>query len=72
MRNMFPVATRAYKSKNSICTICNTPVILSPSADERARKYGETAQYYRDLFPNHSKCIIAKRNAETSDLIKRL
>ena len=72
MRNMFPTATRTYKSKNAICTICKTPVILSPSAGERAKKFGETAQYYIDLFPNHATCIIAKRNAETSALIKSM
>ena len=72
MRNMFPVATRTYKSKDAICTICKTPVVLSPSASERAKKYGETAQYYIDLFPTHSQCFIEKRNADTSEFIKRI
>lgn len=44
------------------CQYCNKKVILTPSANERAEKYGNTAQYYRDLFPNHSDCHIAARD----------
>ena len=54
------------------CTICNKPVVLRPSANERAKKFGGTAQDYINLFPTHSDCFIAKRNADTSELIKRL
>ena len=38
------------------CFICNEPIILSPSAAERARKYGKTVKYYENLFTVHDKC----------------
>lgn len=45
------------------CTICEKPVTLSPSAAERAKKYGGKASDYTKLFPQHSQCVIDKRNA---------
>lgn len=56
--------------KNAICTICNKPVILIPSASQRAKCFGRKPEYYKNLFPNHSECIIKKRNNDTSKLIK--
>jgi hypothetical protein len=53
------------------CTICNKPVVLIPSASERARKFGGTAESYTRLFTEHAECLIAKRNRETSELIAR-
>jgi hypothetical protein len=69
---MFPKATRKYISKNAICSICGKEVVLYPSANERAKKCGGTAQDYINMFPNHSECVIAKRNTDTSELMKRL
>jgi hypothetical protein len=54
------------------CSICGKPVILIPSAEERAKKYGGKPSDYTKLFTAHSECQIAKRNAETSELIKRI
>lgn len=45
------------------CRLCGKPVILIPSATERARKdhSGMKAKYYLDLFPNHVDCILKNR-----------
>lgn len=52
------------------CTICSKPIVLVPSATERAKKYGETPNHYTTLFTAHTKCTLAKRAADTSALIK--
>lgn len=57
---------------NRICTYCNKPVVLSPSAEQRAKKCGGTAEFYRSLFPNHPQCSIAAREAGTLELMRRL
>lgn len=54
------------------CTICTKPIVLVPSAQERADKFGGRASDYTRLFTTHSRCFVAKRNAETVQLIKRL
>lgn len=56
------------------CTICGKPIHLSPSAAERAANdvTGKSAAYYTSLFTEHSECTIAKRNAETLELIRRM
>jgi hypothetical protein len=48
----------------SKCTICGTPVVLVPSAEERARKdvTGKSAAYYRSLFTAHASCQLIKRD----------
>jgi hypothetical protein len=53
------------------CTICGKPIVLIPSASERARKHGGTAESYTRLFTEHAQCTIDKRNRETSELIAR-
>jgi hypothetical protein len=53
------------------CTICGKPIVLRPSANERARKYGQSSKYYLDIFTEHSECTVAKRERDTLDLIKR-
>jgi len=53
------------------CTICGKEIKLVPSAAERARKHGGTAQSYTLLFTEHSQCLINQRNRETSELIQR-
>ena len=43
------------------CNKCGKPIILSPSAAERAKKdiTGKSAKYYEDLFPTCNECIVA-------------
>ena len=43
-------------SKHRNCTVCNKPIVLVPSAAERAKKYGQTPAYYLNLFTTHSEC----------------
>lgn len=54
------------------CTICNNPIKLVPSAEERAKKdlAGNTAAYYRSLFAEHSDCTLRKRAEDTSKLME--
>lgn len=62
-------------ANHRLCLICGKPIILSPSATERARKdvTGNTnAQFYLDLFKTHSECEINKREEETHQLMLRL
>lgn len=54
------------------CTICGKEIILSPSASERARVYGGKPSDYTRLFREHSECLIAKRERETVELIRKL
>lgn len=46
----------------SNCVHCGKPIILVPSAEERAKKCfnGYSAKYYRNLFKEHSECQVAK------------
>ncbi len=55
------------------CTICKKPIVLVPSAAERARKdvTGKTAAYYTSLFTEHATCTLAKRERETLELMRR-
>ena len=59
--------------KHRNCTICGKPIVLVPSATERARKdvSGKPASYYLNLFTEHSDCVLAKRDRETRELIAR-
>lgn len=56
------------------CTLCGKPVVLVPSAQERAAKdnAGHTAACYTALFPQHAHCILAKREGETRELMARV
>jgi hypothetical protein len=54
------------------CAICGKPIVLVPSANERARKYGGSAQFYRDLFSEHVDCALKKRDEETLVLIRKM
>ncbi|CAH6995020.1 conserved hypothetical protein [Vibrio chagasii] len=53
------------------CTICGKPVVLTPSASERAAKFGGKPSDYTKLFTAHADCQIAERNRATSELIAR-
>lgn len=54
------------------CTICSKPIILVPSAKERAAKdvTGKSAAYYTKLFTEHAQCVIDKRERETLELMR--
>lgn len=56
------------------CTICGQPIILVPSASERAAKdvTGKPAAYYTSLFRQHSDCLLAKRAEDTAALMRKL
>jgi hypothetical protein len=54
------------------CTICGKPVVLVPSAEERARKFGNSPKYYRSLFTTHAECALVKQATETHVLLKRM
>jgi hypothetical protein len=54
------------------CSHCGKPVILVPSAAERARRYGGTPSDYIRLFPIHADCQIKLRRQGVSELIQRL
>lgn len=55
------------------CTICGKPIVLVPSAAERAAKdvSGKSAAYYTSLFTTHSECAVAKREQDTLALMRR-
>jgi hypothetical protein len=54
------------------CSICNEPIVLMPSAEERARKFGGSPSDYSRLFTEHSACALARRREGTSALIEKL
>lgn len=55
------------------CTICHQPVVLVPSAAERARKYQDhPASYYTQLFTEHAECTLRKRAQDTRALMQRI
>ncbi len=53
------------------CTICGKEVVLVPSAKERARKHGQPASFYTQLFPTHAECELKKRAEDVSELIRK-
>ncbi len=57
----------------SLCTICKKPIVLNPSAEERARRdpTGKSAAYYSSLFTTHSHCAIQKRTQQAIDTARR-
>lgn len=52
------------------CLHCGKKIVLVPSAQERARKYGGKPSDYSALFTVHAQCQIEKRNAMTLELIR--
>lgn len=54
------------------CTICGKPIVLVPSAAERAAKdvTGKPASYFTSLFTEHSLCAVRKRQADTLALMR--
>lgn len=53
------------------CTICGEPIVLVPSANERAKKFGGLSSDYTALFTEHAKCAIKKRTEDTLELVRR-
>jgi hypothetical protein len=51
------------------CTLCNKPIILIPSASERALKLGGKASDYTALFTEHAACVVEKRSADATALL---
>lgn len=51
------------------CSICGKPIVLVPSARERANKAGGVPSDYTKLFTAHVRCVIDKRNKETLELM---
>lgn len=54
------------------CTICAKPIVLVPSAAERAAKHGNTPAFYTGLFRQHADCQLKARAESTSELMGRL
>ena len=54
------------------CSRCGKPIILQPSATERARRYGGKPSDYTKLFTMHSECQVEARKEETLELIRRI
>ncbi len=53
------------------CAHCGNEVVLVPSAQERAKKYGGKASYYTNLFPVHADCALIKRDGKQQSLINK-
>ena len=54
-----------------LCSHCGKPIILVPSAQEKAKKFGGSASDYTRLFTIHTDCQLKLRQDGVSDLIKR-
>lgn len=54
------------------CTHCKKEIVLVPRAEERAKKTGYPAQYFRGLFTLHAECTLELRRAGASELMTRL
>lgn len=52
------------------CTLCGKPIVLSPSAAERAEKYGGAPADYTKLFTTHAACFVEQREADTYALMR--
>lgn len=54
------------------CSYCGKQIILVPSANERAQKYGGKPSDYTKLFKIHTQCQVDKRNKDTLELMRRI
>jgi hypothetical protein len=55
------------------CKYCGEPVVLMPSAEQRARRYNDhPAAYYTALFPDHVSCVIKNNTDEVHKLMNRI
>lgn len=46
------------------CKHCGTPIVLTPTAKERAVRYGGSPSDYTNMFTEHSACLMVLRNAD--------
>lgn len=53
------------------CRICNKPIVLVPSAKERAAKFGGTPEFYTRLFTTHGTCQVAQRSLAAVETMRR-
>ena len=60
------------QTKTHACSLCGKPITLVPSAEERSRKTGLPADFFRSLFTQHTACTLAKREKDTLDLVRRI
>lgn len=56
----------------SNCTICGKKIVLVPSAQERAKKFGGVAADYTAMFTTHSDCLVQKRSQESVELMRSI
>lgn len=56
------------------CTLCGELIVLSPTAEERAKAdvSGKSAAYYTALFTEHAACALAKREQDTLRLLRSM
>ena len=54
------------------CTICNKPIVLVPSAKERAKKFGGRPSDYTAQFTEHGLCTVLKRSADSIANMRRM
>jgi len=54
------------------CNICQQPITLMPSANERAAKYGGKPSDYTKIFTTHAECALEKRKIDTGILIRKM
>lgn len=54
------------------CKHCGKPIVLVPSAKERARRYGGKPEDYTRLFDYHAACTLALREKSLTELMARL
>ena len=52
------------------CRICNKPIVLVPSAKERAAKFGGTPEFYTRLFTTHGTCQVAERSRDAIETMR--
>ena len=55
-----------------VCPYCNQPIVLNPSATERAKSTGLPVSYYTNLFTSHSECAVAERSRQSSELMTQI
>ena len=53
------------------CTICGEPIVLVPSAQQRAERFGGLPSHYTKLFTAHGACQVKKREEDTLRLLKK-
>lgn len=53
------------------CTICHKPVVLVPSATERAAKFGGRPSDYTRLFTTHADCTVRQRSEQAVEAMRK-